>query len=70
MCIHEYSSMALHIGAPGGVTFLEPENLSQEAAAEELNQELVAAEAAAVEDLPECPDHRATTFVKGKPRSM
>ena len=56
----------MHIGSPEGITLLEFE------AEEEENQEApqqVAPESEeqAPEELPECPDHRPTSFLKGKP---
>ena len=54
------------IGVPGGVTLLEFEGASQE---EELEVQAID-EAAAEEELPECPDHRPSSFLKGKPQSI
>ena len=54
------------IGVPEGVTLLEFEGASQEE--EPKVQEID--EAAAEEELPECPDHRPSSFLKGKPRSI
>ena len=58
------------IGVPEGVTLLEFEGASQEE--EQLEEPEVQAtdEAAAEEELPECPDHRPSSFLKGKPRCM
>ena len=53
------------IGVPEGVTLLEFEGASQE---EEL--EVQAIKEAAAKELPECPDHRPSSFLKGKPRSI
>ena len=57
------------IGSPKGVTLLEfePERQEEQQAAQE--QE-VQAEAVNVENLPECPDHQPSSFLKGKPRSI
>ena len=53
------------IGVPEGVTLLEFEGASQE------EPEVQAIdEAAAEEEFPECPDHRPSSFLKGKPRSI
>ena len=58
LCIHA-------IGVPEGVTLLEFEGASQE------EPEVQAIdEAAAEEEFPECPDHRQSSFLKGKPRSI
>ena len=54
------------IGVPEGVTCLEFEGASQE---EEPEVQAID-EAAAEEKLPECPDHRPSSFLKGKPRSI
>ena len=58
LCIHA-------IGVPEGVTLLEFEGANQE---EPEVQEID--EAAAEEELPECPDHRPSSFLKGKPWSI
>ena len=54
------------IGVPEGVTLLEFEGANQEEEPEV--QEID--EAAAEEELPKCPDHRPSSFLKGKPRSI
>ena len=54
------------IGVPEGVTLLEFEGTDQE----EEPEVQEADEAAAEEELPECPDHRPSSFLKGKPRSI
>ena len=54
------------IGVPEGVTLLEFEGASQEEEPEVQATE----EAATEEELPECPDHRPSSFLKGKPRSI
>ena len=59
----------LHIHAIGvleGVTLLEFEGASQE----EEPEVQATDEAAAEEELPECPDHRPSSFLRGKPRSI
>ena len=48
------------------MTLLEFEGASQEEEPEVQTTEEVAAE----EELPECPDHRPSSFLKGKPRSI
>ena len=53
------------IGVPKGVTLLEFEGASQEEPEVQATDE-----AAAEEELPECPDHRPSSFLKGKPRSI
>ena len=54
------------IGVPEGVTLLKFEGASQE---EEPEVQAID-EAAAEEELPECPDHSPSSFLKGKPRSI
>ena len=58
----------LHIHAIGvseGVTLLEFEGATQE----EEPEVQEADEAVNVEELPECPDHQPSSFLKGKPRA-
>ena len=69
LCIHDILFHAHAYGSPEGITLLEFE------AEEEENQEApqqVAPESEeqAPKELPECPDHRPTSFLKGKPRSI
>ena len=59
----------MHIGSPEGVTLLEFEEEAEE------NQETPhpaapKGEEQALEELPECPDHRSTSFLKVKPQSI
>ena len=54
------------IGMLEGVTLLEFEGASQEEEPEVQATDEVAAE----EELPECPDHRPSSFMKGKPRAL
>ena len=57
------------IGSPEGVMLLEfePEHQEEQQAAQE--QE-VQEEGVNVEDLPKCPDHQPSLFLKGKPWSI
>ena len=59
LCIHT-------IGVPEGVTLLEFEGANQE----EEPEVQEADEAVATEELPECPDHQPSLFLKGKPQSI
>jgi hypothetical protein len=76
MCIHYYASMKLTlcihaIGVPEGVTLLEFEGAHQEEEQEQPEEpEVSASEESVVEELPECPDHRPSSFLKGKPHCM
>jgi hypothetical protein len=64
LCIHA-------IGVPEGVTLLEFEGAIPEEDQEQLREpEDPAGEGVPVEDLAECPDHRPSSFLKGKPRCM
>ena len=53
------------IGVPKGVTLLEFEGASQEEPEVQATDE-----AAAEEELPECPNHHPSSFLKGKPWSI
>jgi hypothetical protein len=64
LCIHT-------IGVPEGVTLLEFEGAIPEEDQEQLREpEDPAGEGVLVEDLPECSDHRPSSFLKGKPQCM
>ena len=65
--MHSLSSCPCHayIGVPKGVTVLEFELPESEGQQGELPQG-----AEEEEDLPECPDHRPSTYVEGKPWSI
>ena len=59
----------MHIGSLEGVTLLEFEEEAED------NQETPQpaapeGEEPATDELPKCPDHRPTSFLKGKPRSI
>ena len=61
--------MLIHIGSPEGVTLLKFEEEARD------NQEAPQpttpkGEEPATDELLECPDHRPTSFLKGKPRSI
>ena len=59
----------MHIGLAEGITLLEidEEPKEQQEAPQPVAPE---GEEQAPEDLPECLDHRPTSFIKGKPRSI
>jgi hypothetical protein len=64
LCIHA-------IGVPEEVTLLEFEGaLPEEDQEQPREPEEPACERNDVEELPECPDHRPSSFLKGKPRCM
>ena len=58
-----------HIGSSEGITLLEfnEEEEEQQEAPEAIALE---GEDQTLEDLPKCPDHRPTSFIKDKPRSI
>jgi hypothetical protein len=71
LCIHEIYLCIHAIGVPEGVTLLEFEGAHQEEEQEQPEvPEVPASEESAVEELPECPDHHPSSFLKGKPRCM
>jgi hypothetical protein len=64
LCIHA-------IGVPEGVTLLEFEgSIPEENQEQPREPEDPAGEGVPVDDLPKCPDHRPSSFLKGKPRCM
>jgi hypothetical protein len=64
LCIHA-------IGVPEGVTLLEFEGAILEEVQEQPGEpEEAANEGHAIGELSECPDHRPSSFLKGKPRCM
>ena len=58
------------IGSLEGVTLLEFELEHQEEQQAAQEQEVQAEGGVNVEDLPECPDHQPSSFLKGKPWSI
>jgi hypothetical protein len=68
LCIHEIYLFIHAIGVPKGVTLLEFEGAHQEEEQEQPEEpEGPAGEGVPEEELPECPDHRRSSFLKGKP---
>ena len=61
--------MLIHIGSPEGVTLLEFEE-EVEDNQEALQPAAPEGKVPVTEELPECPNHRPTSFLKGKPRSI
>ena len=59
----------MHIGSSEGITLLEF-NKEEEKQQEAPQPVTPKGEEQALEDLPECLDHRPTSFIKGKPRSF
>jgi hypothetical protein len=65
LCIHEIYLCIHAVSVPEGVTLLEFEGAHQEEEQEQPEEPGVPKE-----ELPECPDHRPSSFLKGKPRCM
>ena len=71
LCIHGSHFLHVHaIGATEEITVLEYEADPQEERQEVQQQEVLREGKSDGEQLPECPDHQPSTFVKGKPRSI
>jgi hypothetical protein len=69
--MHEIYLYIHAIGFPEGVTLLEFEGAHQEEEQEQSEEpEVPTSEESAVEELPECLDHRPSSFLKGMPRCM
>ena len=71
--IHVFSisySMIMHIGSSEGITLVEFKEEEEEEQQETPQAVAPEREEQTLEDLPECPDHRPTSFIKGKPRSI
>jgi hypothetical protein len=58
------------IGVPEGVTLLEFEGALLEDQEQPREYKESAGEGVPEDELPECPDHRPSSFLKGKPRCM
>ena len=62
--------MLMHIGSTEEITLLEF-NEGEEGDQQEISQAIAPEEEEQTpEELPECPDHRPTSFLKGKPWSI
>jgi hypothetical protein len=70
LCIHEIHLCIHTIGVPEGVTLLEFEEALTEEQEQPVEAEVPIGEGVPEEDLPECLDHRPSSFLKGKPRCM
>ena len=62
--------MYMHIRSPEGVTLLEFEAEEQEDRQETQQQDTPEGGDQDQKELPECPNHRHASFLKGKPRSI
>jgi hypothetical protein len=72
LCTHDIHLMHLHaIGVLEGVTLLKFEGLNPEERPAAEEHEVPAPEGGAPdEELPQCPNHQPSSFIKGKPRSI
>jgi hypothetical protein len=70
LCIHEIYLCIHAIGVLEGVTLLEFEGAHQKEQEQPEEPEELAGEGVPAEELPECPDHRPSSFLKGKLRCM
>jgi len=66
LCIPIIYHVHVHT-SPEGVTLLEIETMGEEIPPE-VNQEVLGE--GQVQELPECPAHAPTSYIKGKPRSI
>ena len=62
--------MLMHLGSSEGITLLEFNEEEEEEQQETPQAIAPEGEEQTLEDLPKCPDHRLTSFLKGKPRSI
>ena len=62
--------MLMHIGSSKGITLLEFNEEEEEDQQETPQDATLGEEEQTLEDLPKCPDHRPTSFLKGKPQSI
>ena len=62
--------MLMHIGSSEEITLLEFNKKEEEDQQETPQAVSLGEEEQTLKDLPECPDHRLTTLLKGKPRSI
>ena len=62
--------MLMHIGSFKEITLLEFNEEEEDDQQEMPQAAALGEEEQTLEDLPECPDHRPTSFLKGKPGSF
>ena len=60
----------MHIGSSEVITLLEFNKEEEEDQQEMPQATALEEEEQTLEDAPECPDHRPTSFLKGKPRNI
>ena len=73
VCMYAFAipfAIFMHLGSTEEITLLEI-NEGEEGDQQENSQATAPEEEEQIpEELPECPDHRPTSFLKGKPRSI
>ena len=62
--------MIMHIGSSEGITLLEYNEEEEEEQQETPQAIALEGEEKTLEDLPECLDHRPTSFLKGNPQGI
>ena len=60
----------MHLGSEEEITLLEFDKVEERDQQENPQVTAPEGEEQTPEELPECPDHRPTSFLKGKPRSI
>jgi hypothetical protein len=70
LSIHEIHLCIHAIGVPVEVTLLQSEEALPEEQEQPAEAEVPIGEGVPEEELPECPDHRPSSFLKGKPQCM
>ena len=60
----------MHLGSEEGITLLEFDEVEEGDQPENPQATAPKGEKQNLEELPECPDHSPTSFLKGKPRSI
>ena len=69
-CIHDILFMIMHIGSTEEITLLEFNEEEEEDQQETPQATSLGEEVQTPKELPECPNHRPTSFLKGKPQSI
>ena len=60
----------MHIGSPEGITLLEFEAVEEEDQQEAQQPIALEGEEQVLKDLPKCPHHEPSSYLKGKPGSI
>ena len=70
ICIRNTYAIFMHLGSEEEITLLEFDEAEEGDTQENPQATAPEGEEQNPEELPECPDHRPTSFLKGKPRSI